>query len=642
MIIARTKSVFLGAVVICLSLAVLAQRSNETVSCVISSTKKSSEDCLVENEINLVELTATTSARSEHSISFNVASNKVNGPLINLSFQKPHEDSWPVRIDFAQKLFDGAYQVTFDLGKSSLNKIEVEIRENRIIRVWINKEKVYGFEWNAELTAYEPAAKYSLSNSGDTISSVISVQLLNTVESKLDFLNWLLPLLLMIAGLFWLGPEPRVEATGEVEFSEVKDSYKKILSISVVITFLTLLAGRFNLYGSHPYFDRNGITLAHAARFSDWFQIRELSTFAEPYLVGGSNYPPLFLAVFRIFGLLATELGLRMVAVFLVLVLSKILCTVISDNSGALRVICFVGVCISYPFLFAFDRGGTDLLVAIFFSLFCLLLLKERFTSAALILGFIIGMKVFPLIFLPLLSRSGSRFRAPLIAVGSASILTMGGSLVLSGSPLRSLFEFLSADQSVSELIAKNQNLASRGTSIVSWAYNLKEFRVPEQASTALPELSAQLSWMIAIVIVSTVLWVIVSFKVQIETRLFLLTLVLLLISPLSNDYRLLYLIPVLSFWFPRITSTTNTTAVVWITGLLVSARPLQYATDTSFTLGGVFTAPLLLALLVIAVSEIVNGEENERIISTISPSLHDQKAWNGLRRIRQQKLPKL
>jgi len=72
----------------------------------------------------------------------------------------------------------------------------------------------------------------------------------------------------------------------------------------------------------------------------------------------------------------------------------------------------------------------------------------------------------------------------------------------------------------------------------------------------------------------------------------------MLVVVPVSNDYRLLVLVVAVSYWLATEVRSDFNKMTFILFGVLFSAHPLQFAKDSSFTIGGLITFPILLFLL--------------------------------------------
>lgn len=174
--------------------------------------------------------------------------------------------------------------------------------------------------------------------------------------------------------------------------------------------------------------------------FGDFWTTLLRSFKSSPYLsigdLGSSSYPPfahVFLKPFRVLpyplALAVFLLGGTMAVIYPFLRALK----PTSVPSAVLSATCGVGL--TYPFLFAIDRGN-NITLAVSCCLFALLFdNKEKHALAAIMFGLAAAIKVYPIVFLLIYSnRSKLRFvcigGATAISVTLLSLLTFGGGAV--------------------------------------------------------------------------------------------------------------------------------------------------------------------------------------------------------------------
>jgi hypothetical protein len=255
----------------------------------------------------------------------------------------------------------------------------------------------------------------------------------------------------------------------------------------------------------------------------------------------------------------------------------------------------------SYPVIFAIDRGSTEFLLSLVLVGFTISLRLERLEIAALLLGLAIALKVYPILLLPIFLLSSKRVKLTLISFVTAAISSVIGSQVITNSPFKGIIDFLkvSSESSIGTQFHNNQNLAARATSIYSWAYNLKVFRVPVSSGDAIPESSVAIIMIMAMVMAIYFVYKMFQRKSSYSSALLAGVVMVLLVTPLSNDYRLILLIPAIVNWYSDSTFRANGHKV-WIPlGLILASRPIYYVKESAMTLGSLLTAPLLIIVFV-------------------------------------------
>lgn len=366
---------------------------------------------------------------------------------------------------------------------------------------------------------------------------------------------------------------------------------------------MTIIQGKMGLLGTHDYYDSNGITYARVARFTDWFQLADLAKFADPYLVGNSQYPPAFLGLFKAIPMIASEYGLVIFCVICPVLIGLVISKIFVVKDIKIYLLLVMTICTSYPYLYALDRGSSELILATLFAIFILFMIRDRLVVAAVILGLMICLKAFPIIFLPLLIRKKQGSKLITISLGVAVATTTLGSFVLSGSPLSSTIQYIQMSINSSTAVSQARVLSERSTSLFQWTYSLLEALSPSLPTTELPKSVAQLTLALAALILATVSYFYVATKLTLSTKVMVLTITMLLLIPLSYDYRVLWLVPAFALWLIDNPRSRFKTFHVIAFGLLFAARPVSFVTDR-LSIGSTLSFPILLSVLIVILYE--------------------------------------
>jgi hypothetical protein len=291
--------------------------------------------------------------------------------------------------------------------------------------------------------------------------------------------------------------------------------------------------------------------------------------------------------------------SLGVIAAFSCITTASVVSWAVSGTLLKRMILSITMVCFSYPFLFALDRGSSDLIMAVLMSVFVYLMATSRVRSAAAIFGIMVAFKLFPILLLPLLLLKGSKIRNIGVSIFTFVISTIGGSIVISES-LNLIPQFIKELLSQTSAASTVAQYSARSTSIIPWAYNLTSFSVSSETGPQLSRLSELLAYALILTVVVTVGNAVLTQSLKTSESMMLLMIVTLLISPVSNDYRLLPFIPVVGYWiFEKGDMKLPRYAIVML-GCLFSVRPVMWLTDSPQSLGSLFTMPILLAMIAI------------------------------------------
>lgn len=203
----------------------------------------------------------------------------------------------------------------------------------------------------------------------------------------------------------------------------------------------------------------------------------------------------------------------------------------------------FICTFLSYPVMMALDRGNFDMFLFILFAAFIYLFKSEKYFLSAIVLAIANAIKPFTLIFLVLLLFK-KRYKDAFLSVIISALLVIGGFMMLKGEFINQIatfiinlriFEFMYVSNN-----SKLANLGMHGGSSLFMA--LKLFFVRLGAYPIIP-----LALLIKLYNVFSIFITTVTVYFAYKERLFwkqitLLTVYILLMPYLINDYKLIFL----------------------------------------------------------------------------------------------------
>lgn len=192
--------------------------------------------------------------------------------------------------------------------------------------------------------------------------------------------------------------------------------------------------------GLHGYgYPRSSFLFRPEARFSDLVDFYiTFSGSNHPYLDAPVNphrvYFPFAYLIGRAVSYLPTVLLNPLQSVFMLLCLLRLARSAAGGDapSGKSLILLAGAVLVSYPFIFAFDRGNPEFVVVGLLALFAAFILQDRWRLAAVPLAIAIAMKGIPAIFLVILLRE-RRFLAMMICILLAVAVTAVATAFFSG-----------------------------------------------------------------------------------------------------------------------------------------------------------------------------------------------------------------
>jgi hypothetical protein len=321
-----------------------------------------------------------------------------------------------------------------------------------------------------------------------------------------------------------------------------------ILMGFVVATFLCYMRGAY----LHLPYPANTFLFHPREKFTDFTGLYHFIEGGNPYTrLDASPYYPLANLILFLFALMPLHLS------FLVLTLVFLVCFAwfnarnleTGNRLEQIRNV-FIFTFLTYPVLFAIDRGNMECLLFVFVLFFAFFFTKNLYYWSAFFLSLAIAMKAFPVI-LALLFLARRQYRAFIFTGLSTVLLTVFSLLVFKCNPVEYLNMALHGgniahDNTFSD-IAGDNNFFQRGPTL----FNIYKLALLATHAIHSMGMSRWLALYYAAAILSMIL--IAAYVIWVEKILWrqiaLLVFAVLLLPHISGDYRLLYVfIPMLMF----------------------------------------------------------------------------------------------
>lgn len=370
---------------------------------------------------------------------------KLNAPLsvenLELSMNAKH------RVSFKVPSQDGR-STWYSKGlKPGIHRIHGEIRNGREVELSVDDTLIYAM---ATDTPHYFLQKPNLFLSDYLIDNLESGNITWNIKSEVAKPIWygiyrlqmVLASLLLLAGFSLLtlkilsrAARPNVSNQGSREM--IKASYK---------TFFVLSGAGLLLWGlslqpaTKSGWPRNNPFFLGQYRFSDLTQIFLSSQFADPYTSANVTYPPFGMLLFDVFGFLsakqATILFISAALAVIFSVFVRILQLRIDFNMKE-KISTVSMLMLSFPLLFAIDRGNLDLLLTALLLLAVWVNDKEgQSYRAGLLIGLASAIKIYPLLLLPVFYYNKRDIRLPITAIASFSAFSLLGAWKFNLGPI--------------------------------------------------------------------------------------------------------------------------------------------------------------------------------------------------------------
>ena len=239
-------------------------------------------------------------------------------------------------------------------------------------------------------------------------------------------------------------------------------------------------------YFGHKYwglsYPRDSFLFMWGDRFMDFFNVNKMSSGLDPYITGGSSYPPLAIVIAYLVGLFipgtpvlaAAEIrnqgpfgkyvlvGMYVVCILLISVFAwrriwkqarkaeeKAPVRVsLSKPRRVLRMVprilllaaVTLGIALTAPMIFAIDRGNYLIICTLFIALFCIFYGKNDY-AASVFLALAACLKIFPIVLFYLFFRQ-RKWKPLFVGVGTGAALTVGSTLLFKGGFFENLMSF--------------------------------------------------------------------------------------------------------------------------------------------------------------------------------------------------------
>jgi hypothetical protein len=300
--------------------------------------------------------------------------------------------------------------------KLTIKSIKIKIFASRTIKILINNKIAY--------THFYPIAEFKFDPESPVLVSKNIKHKLNVIENSLnkEHLNpatalgiSLLILLLSLITQFFLRKTAQGVIYANVNYRFLQICLGTLVS-AWVLCFLLWFRSPLDLVGIKNPSPFGPI----GPLFSDFFQIWNVSSFWRPYDLMAINYPPVSLAIFSIL----SNFSSGYVVFFFTTSAVIILKFVIIQNlklSNNLKLLIFLLILASYPFLLGIIRGNIDISVSMLLIL--AYQLREKFMlTAGLLFGLAISLKYWPLVFIVFFWKFSSK---KIVAMSIATAISL-------------------------------------------------------------------------------------------------------------------------------------------------------------------------------------------------------------------------
>jgi len=479
--------------------------------------------------------------------------------------------------------------------------LSISLRQNRYLKVSMNNQSFFEFSWSKPLGKSDAVKVVTTTDIESTSASISSLVDPNGFERLVEMILLLAGFVIACYSAIKLGSKlSSLFYINKIEMNMLR-SVSAAIYISMSTTLITVFIGSQLQFQHSGYFSRNGIQLSSFAQFSDFKELKQISASAGPYSQLHSNYPPFALWVLR---LLDSVLGNRLlIFMFLVTLLTCItLSTIIFlSRSKVHQFFAAVGTSLfCYPILFALDRGSSEVFLLFGMTLFILLTLSGKLTSAAIILGVLTAFKIYPILFLLIFIRRRRHLRNTLVALCSAATATVISAALLPENGISEISKFTSEIRKTTGLLADQVSFLGFNSSLSAWFHIISEYLPTNQLGISrFADLVSSASPLLLLTLfVCLVTWLFVELRPLSLTYLLILN-TTLIASDLAFDYRLMLYLPAILLLVhdrhDRVINERVFSISLAICALLLSSHPIYFLPESPISLGQLLNFPVLI-----------------------------------------------
>jgi len=321
---------------------------------------------------------------------------------------------------------------------------------------------------------------------------------------------------------------------------------QKIYTLSFIILVGFALAVGFHYYYSfylnrpYPY---TTFLFPPEPHFEDYYSLLRNSHTLNPYWeFNHSQYP--FLVIL---GNLLSLIPGRSYIFYILIVSSLFLLFSILNLRGerwhtnAMPI--FIVTFLTYPFLFSVDRGNFESLLCIFLLAFLFFYNKKQYLVSTIFLSLAISMKIYPAILL-ILFIPERKYREIAVCLVTTVAITLASLMCFRGGLLHNLNFLLqgsniSSNSYFAQWMSINSNWVQRGVSLLTFfkIFYFETGLLPAFIRSSFSSIYMILAAMMGLLVFLYVIFV----EKEIWKRVTLLTFSMLLLPPISADYKLLH-----------------------------------------------------------------------------------------------------
>lgn len=393
------------------------------------------------------------------------------------------------------------------------------------------------------------------------------------------------------------------------------DKHAKVAVLSlVIIVGFSMATAYHGLQGIKPgsTYPQTTFLFDPSARFSDFVDVVRDAHTLNPYLEYSSAQYPLLALTGYVFWLVpGYPLAVFMVTMSTCIIMLSYMTLRMATRSFTAVHTLLIAL-LSYPFLIAVDRANFELLVYVFLLAFIYLFSRGQYGWSASCLGIAIALKAYPVVLLALYLPA-RQIRVALIGVGVAAIATVGSLLCFQGGLGPNVAFILQGGNVQSnplfaQFTSFSSEVVQRGVSLLTF---IKVISIETGFLRWLPDSVFMPVYMVSAAIAGAAA---LAYAVLIERllwrRVAVLVLVMLLLPPISADYKLLLIYLLLYLFLNSERRSRLDPAILAVFGMLLVPKSYYYLPtvisdvpnvhDTSIAVPSNVILLLLLGLLIV------------------------------------------
>lgn len=399
---------------------------------------------------------------------------------------------------------------------------------------------------------------------------------------------------------------------------------KKEHKINIVRTIIIIgftLSVLFHYVLSHynglNYYPFNTFLFNPADKFNDFFNIYHAAVLLNPYAFFVSVYFPFTFIIMYLFTMISANYAFSLfllifIAYFIYYIHKNINDHGSSDIANKILNV-FVFSFMAYPFLFNIDRGNMECLIFVFLALFIYFYQKKQVYIGAIFLSLAASMKLYPWIFAVLL-LSDKKYKSIFISIALVVLLTLVSAAAFQGGISGSFAGLLNNLNKFNQGYLMHYTGLQHNLSLYGVAYLLLQSNIFHLINPLFEFILRNYFIVAGIMLGSVMAYIMFVNERALWKKSALLVFLILLLPPVSFDYKLIHLfIPLMLFFNCDEKSNKFNFVYSLLFGLLLIPKDYYIIAD-DISIAVILNPAIMLAMIFLIISSGLKSQSKRTI----------------------------